>query len=75
MFGSHYFEPTLPASIPTRPRNDIPDHPTSEPTLSVFHTKGKPFGRAHKHHLTAEEYKAAHLHVLLNCGDVKPYLQ
>ena len=75
MFGSHYFEPTLPSKIPTRPRNDIPDHPTSSSTLSVFHTKGKPFGRARKRHLTPEEYKAAHLHVLLNCGEVQPYLQ
>ena len=75
MFGSHYFEPTLPATILTRPRNDIPDHPTSSSTLSVFHMKGKPFGRARKRHLTPEEYKAAHLHVLLNCGEVQPYLQ
>jgi len=69
--GSHYFEPTLLYMIPKRPQNDIPNHPPSS-TLTVFQIKGSPFGRARKWHLTPKEYKAAHLHVLLNCAKVQP---
>jgi len=36
MFESHYFESTLPSTIPTRPRNDIPNRPTYSSTLTVF---------------------------------------
>jgi len=75
IFGSHYFEPALPSKIPTRPRNDILNHPLSSSMLTVFHMKGSPFGRARKQHPTPEEYKAAHLHVLLNCSEVQPSLQ
>ena len=75
MFGSHYIELTLPATILMRPQNGIPNHPTFSSMLSVFQMKGPPFGCARKRYLTPEEYKAAHLHVLLNCGEVQPYLQ
>ena len=36
IFWSHYFEPTIPFMIPTRPSNEIPNHPPSSLTLTVF---------------------------------------
>jgi len=74
-FGSHYFDPKLLAMMPTIPRNEE-RHDNHEPfTFDVFHMKGEPFGCARKRHLTLEEYNAIHLHILLNCKEIQPYVQ
>jgi len=47
-FGSHYFDRKLPAMMATIPRNEVWHGNRVSFTLSVFHTKGSPFGRARK---------------------------
>ena len=74
-FGSHYFDPKLPAMMPTIPRNDVQHDSCTPITFDVFHSKGSTFGRARKRHLTLVEYNAVHLHVLLNCKEVQLYVQ
>jgi len=74
-FGSHYFDPKLPAMMPTIPRNDVQHDSYMPITFNVFHIKGSTFGRARKRHLSIAEYNAVYLHVLLNCREVQPYVQ
>lgn len=73
-FAEHYFESSLHS--PRVGRNEsMRDAEPQMPTLSVFHRKGTPFGRRGKRYLTEAEYHAAHLHILLNCDEVQPYLE
>jgi hypothetical protein len=42
-------------------------------TISVFRKKeGRPYGRCTSRDLTDQEIRVAHLHILLNCDEVKP---
>ena len=75
IFGSEYFDANLPSMNSTIARNPVP-YPHGPPsTFTVFQMKGTPFGKCRKRYLTQAEYKAAHLHILLNCNEVQPYLQ
>ena len=74
-FGSHYFDPKLPAMMATMPRNVVQQGIRRPTTFDVFGMKGSAFGRGRQRHLTIEEYNALHLHVLLNCKEVHPYMQ
>jgi len=74
-FGSYYFDPKLPAMMPTIPRNEVQHDNCTPFTFNVFHSKGSTFGGARKRHLTQAEYNAIHLHVLLNCREVQPHVQ
>jgi len=53
---------------------DDDKHNNHFPTLSVFEPQGTAIGRERSRHLTDAEYIAAYLHILLNCGEVKPYI-
>ncbi|KAI5409629.1 hypothetical protein KIW84_055169 [Lathyrus oleraceus] len=41
----------------------------------VFGIPGRPSGKKNVHWLTQKELLAAHVHVLINCVEVKPYLE
>ena len=73
-FCSHYFNNFMLS--PRNIRNDIAieteRHP---PTLSVFDQQGRPSGKELVHWLTDQEKDSAHVHVLINCAEVKPYLE
>ena len=43
--------------------------------LSVFDKQGRSSGKELIHWLTNDEKDSAHVHVLINCVEVKPYLE
>ncbi|XP_052727401.1 uncharacterized protein LOC128194922 [Vigna angularis] len=45
-----------------------------EGALSVFRQSGRHAGKEFTHWLTDAEFNSAHVHVLINCSEVKPYL-
>lgn len=47
---------------------------TVPPTLSIFNQIGRPSGQPQVHWLSDTEWKSAHVHVLINCNEVKRYL-
>jgi len=57
-----------------RRNEDGDEHNSHVQTLSVFELQGIVIGKERSRHLTDAEYIAAHLHVLLNCDEVKPYI-
>jgi len=48
---------------------------TSQKTLSVFNHVGRSTGIWKSHYLNEKELVVVHLHVLLNCAKVKPYIE
>ena len=74
-FFSHYFK-TFSLLPSTSLRNDPrSDHENSQPTLSVFSKCGRPSGKARVYWVIDKEWKYAHVHVLINYDEVKPYLE
>jgi len=74
-FCSHYFKNfcLLPnTSFRNDPRSI---HDNVETTLSVISKPGRPSGKASEHWLTDDEWKSTHVHILINCNEVKPYLE
>jgi hypothetical protein len=65
-FCSHYFN-----SFNLLPTTSL----SNNPTLSTLHNNGRPSGKPGKHYLTDEEWKSAHVHILINCDEIKPYLE
>ena len=43
--------------------------------LSMFDQQGRPSGKELIHWLTDDEKDSIHVHVLINCAEVKPYLE
>ena len=43
--------------------------------LSIFKCDGRSLGKAKLRRLTNMEYNAARTYILLNCDEVKPYIQ
>ena len=75
-FASYYFDSNVPSMCTRYKRNgDDDEHINHFPTLSVFAPQGTAIGRERSRYLTDAEYVAAHLHVLLNCDKVKPYIE
>ncbi|CAK8574088.1 unnamed protein product [Lathyrus sativus] len=72
-FCSHYFNHLM--LTPRIIRNPINVNERSKFTLSVFGLPGRPFGKKGVHWLTQKEMQSAHVHVLINCVEVKPYLE
>ena len=74
-FASYYFGSSVP-SMRTRCRSneDDDDRINHFPTLSVFEPQGTAIGRERSRYLTDAEYITAHLHVLINYDEVKPYI-
>lgn len=75
-FCSYYFEPHVQSSRNRIGRNDVVGQDmTPEHTLSVFNKPGRSSGRCKSRYLNDRELAAAHLHILLNCEEVQPYIE
>lgn len=72
-FCSHYFEPTVQTRLNQVPRNDDGDELDCMDCLSIFTHPGRSFGKHVKRYSTCDEYKAAHMYVILNCEEVRPF--
>ncbi|CAK8574835.1 unnamed protein product [Lathyrus sativus] len=44
------------------------------PTLSIRNPLGRPSGKSQIHWLTDAEWRSTHVHILINCNEVKPYI-
>ena len=74
-FCSYYFEPHVQSIRTKVGRNDFGgQNDTSQKTLSVFTHVGRPTGICKSRYLDEKELAAVHLHVLLNCEEVQPYI-
>jgi hypothetical protein len=74
-FCSHYFK-TFSLLPTTSFRNDPRSgHDGVVPALSILSKCGHPSGKPKDHWLTDKEWESAHVHVLINCDEVKPYLE
>lgn len=74
-FCSHYFKSqslVSGSSLRNDPRsmNDI-----AEPRLSVLNKAGRPGGKCKDYWLTDAEWSSVHVHVLINCTEVTPFLE
>ena len=75
-FCSYYFESHVPSMRTRNRRNEYDFHDEGfQPTLSIFEPQGRSIGKLDKRYLNEQEYKAAHLHILLNCVEVEPYIE
>ncbi|XP_058751501.1 uncharacterized protein LOC131624571 [Vicia villosa] len=50
-------------------------HENVQPTLSIFNKCGRPSGKLQDYWVLDKERESAHMHVLINCDEVKPYLE
>ena len=78
-FCAHYFEPQVYTRHRKMPRNydyGMGDRLEQEGMLSIFNNTGRSYGRAKsRYYLDDQEYHAAHTYILLNCEEVKPYIE
>ena len=75
LFASYYLVSNVPSRHTRCRRNeDVEKHNNHFSTLFVFELQGITIGGEGSMYLTNVEYIAAHLHVLLNYDDVKPYI-
>ena len=75
-FCSYYFEPHVQSSRNRIGRNDVVGQDmTCEHTLSIFNKSDRYSGRYKSQYLNDRELAAAHLHILLNCEEVQPYIE
>lgn len=74
-FCSHYFKSSNLLSTNTFRNDSRSGHEGVQPRLSVLHTLGRHSGRCKDDYLSDKEWKSAHVHVLINCNEVKPYLE
>jgi len=73
-FCSHYFKNFMLS--PRNRRNEIPiQSERCRSSLSIFNVPGCNAGKKSIHWLTHKEWNSAHVHVLINCTEVKPYLE
>ena len=73
-FCSQYFNNFMLS--PHNIRNQIAiENERRPPMLSVFDQQGRPSGKELIHWLTDDEKDSAHVHVLINYAEVKPYLE
>ena len=77
-FCAHYFEPYVNTRHRKVPQNDVgyrDEIEEHEGMLSIFKHVGRSFGKEQFRYLTPEEYHAARTYILLNCEEVKPYIE
>ena len=78
-FCAHYFEPYVNTRHRRVPRNlivvDRDDTQEHEGMLSIFKHADRAFGKEKFRYLTPDEYHAARSYILLNCEEVKPYIE
>jgi len=74
-FLGHYFIDRV--LVPTTTRNEVYVDSERDPlTLSVFNLPGRHSSKVREHWMVdPKEYRSAHVHVLINCAEVKPYLE
>nr|KYP36031.1 hypothetical protein KK1_042873 [Cajanus cajan] len=73
-FCSHYFKNYMLSSRSSRNEVGI-ESQSCLPSLSIFNQPSRPSGKPSNHWLTQREWDSAHVHVLINCTEVKPYLE
>ncbi|XP_052728261.1 uncharacterized protein LOC128195210 [Vigna angularis] len=73
-FCSHYFKNFMLTPQSSRNEVDIQIESLTK-TLSVFDQPSRHSGRESTHWLSDEELRSAHVHVLINCNEVEPYLE
>lgn len=74
-FCSYYFESHVQSIRNRVGRNDDGgEDETIQRTMSIFNKPGRPSGTCKSRYLDDRELAAAHLHVLLNCDEVQPYI-
>ena len=57
-------------------RNDPENESMPSSSLSICNNGGHPSGQCQgRHFLEDEEYNSARVHILINCVEVKPYLE
>ncbi|XP_004505399.1 uncharacterized protein [Cicer arietinum] len=73
-FCSHYFKSfnLLPTTNLSNNRHLECDD--LQPSLSILLKRGRPSGKSRTHYLTDNEWKSDQVHVLINCDEIKPYL-
>ena len=77
-FCAHYFQPCVYTRHRKAPRNSggcgfgLEEDPEM---LSIFKCVGRSLGKSKFRRLTDMEYNAARTYILLNCDEVKPYIQ
>ena len=73
-FCSHYFKSFNLVSS-SGLRNDPENESVLSSSLSICNNVGRPSGMGKQHYMNDEEYNSARVHVLINCLEVKPYLE
>ena len=73
-FCSHYFKSTNLASS-SGMRNDPENDTVPNTSLSICNKVGHPSGSFERFYLNDEEYVSARMHILINCVEVKSYLE
>jgi ABC-type cobalamin transport system ATPase subunit len=72
-FCSHYFKTV---SLYARSqRNEAARLNDVTTTLSISNQLGRPSGKPQTHWLSDAEKRSAHVHILINCNEVKPYIE
>lgn len=74
-FCSYYFDSHVQSMRNRVGRNDDGAQNDVQQTLSIFNHSGRSAGSCTSRYLKDREFAAAHLHVLLNCEEVQPYIQ
>lgn len=75
-FSSYYFESHVPSLRTQSRRNEFDIQQDEFPkTLSAFSLQGRSAGKQKGRYFTRKEVEAAHLHILLNCVEVEPYIR
>ncbi|XP_058774567.1 uncharacterized protein LOC131648855 [Vicia villosa] len=72
-FCSHYFNHMM--LIPRITRNEVNVPERSQFTLSIFGLPGRSSGKTNVQWMTEKELQSAHVHVLIICVEVKPYIE
>jgi len=73
-FCSHYFKNFMLS--PRNLRNEIPHTSQGSPSmLSIFNQPGRSSGKKLIHWFNHKEWNSVHVHILINCNEVKPYLE
>ena len=73
-FCSHYFK-TLNLASSSGLRNDPENASVPSSSLSICNKLGRPSGSFERFYLQEDEYISARMHILINCVQVKPYLE
>ena len=74
-FFSYYFKSHMQTMRNKVSSNDDGGlHETIQPNLLIFKFRGRGAGSCKSRYLNDREFAITHLHVLLNCEEVQPYI-